>query len=204
VKNKIVTLAVDDSPHDRQDLDHYRPNSNLKSRKSVPLIGVINKGLQLLEVNWVPVEVDGIDGTQKVLKLYQQSSFQQEIRLILINATTVAGFNIIDPFELFNQTQIPVLLVSDNKPRSSIVEIYSKIFPQRTEQIEILKRLPQIEELKVPIRVDPHNFGTIYFHNIGCVLEEVIPLLHYLSYYSALPEPLRLAHTIAAGYSTTK
>ena len=31
--------------------------------------------------------------------------------------------------------------------------------------------------------------------------EEAFSILRFLSYYSALPEPLRLAHVIAAGFS---
>ena len=119
MKNKIVILGIDDFPHQRDDLFHYCPDPTQTKGPTIPLIAVTCKGLQLVDIQSVFIEVDGIDGTEKVISLYEKFPFKSEIRLILINAITVGGFNIINPFEIQEKTQVPVLLVSDNKPKFS-------------------------------------------------------------------------------------
>ena len=65
MKNKIVILGIDDFPHQRDYLFHYRPDPTETKGPTIPLIAVTCKGLQLVDIQSVFIEVDGIDGTKK-------------------------------------------------------------------------------------------------------------------------------------------
>ncbi|MHA1475604.1 MAG: endonuclease dU, partial [Promethearchaeota archaeon] len=136
--------------------------------------------------------------TQEILKMYESNPYKNEIRLIMIDSPTLGGFNPPNPFEIYKKTEIPILLLPDKKPKSMISEVYSKVFPEREEQIKILKNLPQLESLIVSINQDPKISREIFFHAIGITKNEIIDLLNHLSEFSAIPEPLRLAHIIAS------
>jgi len=200
-----MILGIDDSPHLKGELHHYRPSPMLSDKiNQVNLVGAICKGLQLIYTAKEPIEVDGTDSTEAILRLYRNSPFQNQIRMIMINSPTVGGFNIVNPFRINEITQLPIILLSDRKPQSNIAEIYARVFPERKEQIEVLRRLPPIEELKVNLISDSNCSGMIYFHCIGIPKSEILPVLRSLSYYSALSEPLRLAHTIATMFNVEK
>ena len=202
MKKKIVILAFDDGPHLKSNLAHYNQNSNKIVK--IPLIGVICRGIQLLHVSKGIIQVDGIDSTQEILKIYEENPYKNEIRLIMIDSPTLGGFNPPDPFEIYKKTQIPIILLPDKKPKTVISEIYEHVFPERNEQLKMLKKLPKLESLRVNINQDPKISREIFFHTIGITKNEIADLLNYLSEYSAIPEPLRLAHIVASSYISSK
>ena len=61
-----------------------------------------------------------------------------------------------------------------------------------------LEKLPPLESLSLPLNQDKNIKGTIFFHLIGISVGEIKNLLNNLSEYSAIPEPLRIAHIIAS------
>ncbi len=203
MKKKICIMAFDDGPHLKSDLANF--NQNSKYIPKISLIGVVCRGIQLLHVSNGMIQVDGIDSTQEILKMYGTNPYKNEIRLIMIDSPTLGGFNLPNPFEIYEKTKIPIILLPDKKPKTLMSEIYSKVFPEREEQIEVLKKLPKLESLIVSINQDPKISREIFFHAIGITKNEIIDLLNHLSEYCAIPEPLRLAHIIASSYvSSTK
>ena len=191
-------MAFDDGPHLKTDLAHF--NQNSKSNTKISLIGVVCRGTQLLNVSKGIIQVDGTDSTKEIFKMYESNPYKNEIRLIMIDSPTLGGFNPPNPFEIYDKTKIPIILLPDKKPKSMISEVYSKVFPEREEEIEFLKKLPKLESLTVSINQDPNISREIFFHTIGINKNEIIDLLNYLSEFSAIPEPLRLAHIIASSY----
>jgi len=189
-------MAFDDAPHLKSDLTHFNQNSN--ENPKISLIGVVCRGNQLLHVSNGMIQVDGIDSTQEILRMYRINPYINEIRLFMIDSPTLGGFNLPNPFEIYEKTKIPIILLPDKKPKSVMSEIYSKVFPEREEQIKILKSLPKLESLIVSINQDPKISREIFFHAIGITKNEIIDLLNHLSEFSAIPEPLRLAHIIAS------
>lgn len=198
MKPNITILGIDDSPHSREDLTNAIKKGT--PPKMVQLIGVTCKGNQLLHVSHHPIEVDGTDATAAVLALYKKTPFNPEIKLILINSPTVGGFNIINPKPIFDQIHVPIVFLSENRPTSKIAEVYAKIFPNRSEQISTLQSLNTIEELAIPIITNPKIIGRVYYYIFGATNQEIKPVLLALSLYSAVPEPLRLAHVIASSF----
>ncbi len=197
MKKKIGILAFDDGPHKHEDLLHLSNDPDYLPR-SVPLIGVFCHGTQLIHVFQSTIAVDGTDATSQILKVYHTHPFRPEIRLILIDSPTLAGFNPPNPFDIHSQTGIPVVLIPSSEPKSHIAEVYAKAFPNRIETIAFLQQLPPLDSLLVTINTDPNTSRMIYFHAIGTTKDELLEVLHHLSLYSAIPEPLRLAHIIAS------
>jgi len=191
-------MAFDDGQHSKYDLAKYSNKSDFIPK--TPLVGVTTRGIQLLHLSYGKIEMDGIDSTNEVIRLYEENPYKKEIRLIMIDSPTLGGFNPPNPFEIYEKTQIPILLLPDKKPKTVISEIYGQVFPEREEQIEILKKLPKLESLIVNINQDPKILREIFFHAIGITKNEIVELLNFLSEYSAIPEPLRLAHIAASSY----
>ena len=191
-------MAFDDSPHLKSDLTHFNNKSN--SITKISLIGVVCRGIQLLHVSKGIIQVDGTDSTQEILKMYESNPYKNEIRLIMIDSPTLGGFNLPNPFEIYEKTKIPIILLPDKKPKTLMSAIYSKVFPEREEQIKFLKKLPKLESLIVSINQDPKISREIFFHTIGITKNEIIDLLNHLSEFSAIPEPLRLAHIVASSH----
>jgi len=198
MKANIGILGIDDSPHSREHLANAIQKGH--PPKIVQLVGVTCKGTQLLHVGHHPIEVDGTDDTNAVLALFEESPFNHEIKLILINSPTVGGFNIINPQKIYDRIQMPMVFLSENRPTSNIAEVYTKVFPDRTEQITTLKNLTALEELTVPIVSNPKVSGKVYYYNYGITNQEIKPILLALGLHSAIPEPLRLAHIIASTF----
>lgn len=192
-------MAFDDAPHNKEDLYNQRENSGDNVKKT-DLIGIVCREYQLLHVSRTKIDVDGIDSTEKILQLLNNNPYLAEIRAILIDSPTLAGFNILNPFLIYDQAKIPVILIPDRKPQADITSVYEKIFPDRLEQIKILKDLPLFQELKVSLQTNLNINTSIYFHSIGIDNVDVIPLLKHLALYTGIPEPLRLAHIIASSY----
>jgi endonuclease V-like protein UPF0215 family len=202
VKKKITILALDDGAHREADLMRNRiePTLNPPSTPAptVPLVGVVCKGLQLIYADSSRIEVDGTDSTSKILSLYHNCPMKAEIRLILIDSPTMGGFNIVDPYQIHEETHLPVVLVPDSFPKEPIASIYPRIFPTRSKEIAIIEKLAAYDTLDVTINSDMNITGKIAFHCIGTTKAEVAPVLHHLAEYSLIPEPLRLAHILAS------
>nr|QEE14255.1 hypothetical protein DSAG12_00066 [Candidatus Prometheoarchaeum syntrophicum] len=191
-------MAFDDGQHSKEDLAKYIKKTDFIP--TTPLVGVTTRGIQLLHLSYGKIEIDGTDSTNEVIRLFKKNPYRNEIRLIMIDSPTLGGFNPPNPFEIYEKTKIPILLLPGKKPKTIISEIYSQVFPERDEQIEILKKLPKIDSLIVSINQDPKITREIFFHAIGITKKEIVELLKFLSEYSAIPEPLRLAHIAASSY----
>ena len=198
MKNKVCILAIDDGPHEKEDLARNHELHLNDPPRTTQLIGAICKGAQLLHVVKSRIQVDGEDATDQILNLFYTNPYTREIRLIMIDSPTLGGFNVPNPVEIFEQTHVPVLLIPDRSPKEKIVEIYSSVFPDRKKQRSWLENLPTLEKLTVTLINDEKITRDIYFHAIGTSKQEIAGLIYSLSEYSGIPEPLRLAHLIAS------
>lgn len=208
MKTKSVVIAFDDGPHLKENLYHHHDNSAASNHEqehsNTSLIGVVCRGIQLLHVSESTIEVDGINATEQVLALIQNNPFLLELRLILIDSPTLGGFNPPNPFTIYEKTHIPLLLIPDRKPKSHIANVYQEVFPQRHEQIAFLEKLPDLTKFSIITNKDPNISGEIYFHAIGIEPRDVHEILEYLTHFSLVPEPLRLAHLIASRQTCKK
>ena len=175
-KKEIRVIGIDDSPFDK-----FRD-------KRVLLVGVVMRGgLYVDEILSTKVKVDGNDATKNIIKMINQCKFKPQIQCIFLNGIAVAGFNVVDIQKLNKKTKIPVVVVIRTNPDiQKIKETLIRI--KRKNKIRLLEKAGKVIQV-----------NDIFVQLIGIKLEEAKEILKIVCTRSLLPEPLRLAHIIAAG-----
>ena len=101
VKREIRVLGVDDGVFVPQ------------KRGKALIVGVVYRGgLWLDGVMHTEIEVDGLDATEKIASMIKSSPHYAQLRVIMLNGLTFAGFNIVDIKRLYGETGLPVIVVS--------------------------------------------------------------------------------------------
>lgn len=176
MKSEARILGVDDSPFDK-----FRDKKTL-------VIGTFFRGGSSLDgVLTTSVDVDGSDATARIAAMVRKSRFYTQIRAIMLNGIAVGGFNIIDIQTLHRETKIPVVVVMRSLPEAGRMK-------------ETLERLGMIEKAAVVERAgEIRKIGGIHVQLAGCGIERAGEFLKISCTRSNIPEPIRVAHLIAAG-----
>lgn len=165
-----------------------------RSAELVPVIGVIFRGGKFLDgLLKTEVEIDGNDATEKIVQLINSSRHKQQLKIVMFDGITMAGFNMIDIKEIFEKTKLPVIVINRKIPDLAKVKNALKKFEDFEKRWEAVKNAGPIKECFIK------DFKKVYYQNIGIkddVAREVIKLSCTRSY---IPEPLRIAHIIATG-----
>jgi endonuclease V-like protein UPF0215 family len=163
-----------------------------KSRNFVPVIGVIFRGGKFLDgALKTEVTVDGMDATEKIVKLINSSRHKQQLKVIMFDGITLGGFNVVDVKELNKETKLPVIVINRKRPDLKKVKTALKNFDDFEARWRAIENAGEIKECYVK------EFKKIYYQNIGiddAMTREVIKLSCTRSF---IPEPLRVAHLIA-------
>jgi len=187
IKPEIRVLGVDDgvfTPH---------------VKGLVPVVGVVFRGGYWLDgVMHTKVEVDGFDATEKIASMIINSPHHKQLRVIMLNGITFAGFNVVNIKELSKEVKLPVIAVTREQPNF-------------TEIREALKNLPESEERWKAIQSAEKMFEVstrsenekVYMQTSGILEEDARKILQLTSTRSSVPEALRVAHLIASGISKT-
>lgn len=187
IKPEIRVLGVDDGV--------FTP----RSRRLVPVVGVVFRGGYWLDgVMHTKVIVDGLDATDKIASMIIKSPHHKQLRVIMLNGITFAGFNIVDIKELSSKTKLPVITVTREKPNFAEIR-------------EALENLPKSEKRWNAILDAGEIFETytgkkgekIYMQISEIIEEDARKILQLTSTRSNIPEALRVAHLIASGISIT-
>jgi len=187
IKPEIRVLGVDDGffiPH-------------LKGL--VHVVGVVFRGGYWLDgMMHTKVEVDGFDATEKIAFMIIDSPHYKQLRVIMLNGITFAGFNVVNIKELNKEVKLPVIAVTREKPNFAEIR-------------EALKNLPKSEERWKAIQSAEKMFEVftrsenekVYMQISGILEEDAKKILQLTSTRSSVPEALRVAHLIASGISKT-
>ena len=163
----------------------------------VPVVGVVFRGGYWLDgVMHTKVTVDGFDATEKISSMITGSSHCKQLRVIMLNGITFAGFNIVDIKMLNAETGLPVITVTRDKP--DLADIH-----------KALQNLPRSEErwnavlnAGVTIEVSTrHEWEKIYMQAVGVSVDDAQKIVRLTSTRSNIPEALHVAHLIASGIS---
>ena len=183
VKPEIRVLGVDDGV--------FKP----RTRGFVPVIGVVFRGGYWLDgVMHTKIRVDGTDATRKIASMVINSPHYKQLRIIMLDGITFAGFNVVDIKELNAKTNLPVITVTREKPNLEEIRRALENLPKREERWKAL--LNAGEPIEVPVRGGKEK---IYMQAVGISLEDAIKILRLTSTRSNIPEALRVAHLIASG-----
>ena len=185
IKPEIRVLGVDDGP--------FIPHT----KGQVPVIGVVFRGGYWLDgVMHTEIAVDGFDATEKIVSMITSSPHHKQLRVIMLNGITFAGFNIVDVKALNLATKLPVITVTREKP--DLADIHKAL--QNLTRSE--ERWEAILSAGEPVEVSTRSAkAKVYMQTAGVSKEDAQRILRLTSTRSNIPEALRVAHRIASGIS---
>jgi len=138
------------------------------------------------------VEIDGRDSTDKIVEMVRSSTHYKQLRVIMVDSITVAGFNIVDLQRLHQETRLPVIAITREKPNEEEVKAALKNLPDWEERWRIIEKAGNINEIQV-------RRTRLYAHIAGMALEDAEEIVRVSSTRANFPEPLRVAHLLAQG-----
>lgn len=158
----------------------------------VLVVGVVFRGGSWMDgLVSCTIERDGVDATDKIGEMVEGCRYK-DVRIIMTDGVTFAGFNTINIKKLHKKTGVPVVVVTRRKPD------YEKIRKALEKLPDKEKRWKDIEDAG---EINKISFGTrsLYFQYLGTEREDVEKIIRLTSMHSLLPEPVRIAHIIATG-----
>jgi uncharacterized protein len=185
VKPEIRVLGVDDGK--------FTPHS----KEQVLVVGVVFRGGYWLDgVMHTTVTVDDFDATAKISNMITSSPHYRQLRVVMLNGITFAGFNIVDIKALNAQTNLPVIAVTNKKPDLAKVRQALRNLPNSEDRWNAVLNAGEI----YPVAVR-RGKQQIYVEIAGISKETAQEILRLTSMRSNIPEALRVAHLIASGIS---
>jgi len=183
IKSEIRVIGIDDGP--------FEPHAGGKAL----LIGTVFRGGQWLDgVLRAHIDVDGTDATQRIIEMVNKSRHKGQLRVIMVDGVTFAGFNVVDIQEIFRQTGLPVIVVSRKRPDFPKVKKALKNLLDWQERWRMLQAAGKIYQVRSRPRAAP-----VCIQVAGIERSDAEQIVKLTSTRSLVPEPLRVAHLIATG-----
>ena len=182
IKPEIRVLGVDDGvfiPH---------------SKGYADVVGVVFRGGYWLDgAMRTEVEVDGLDATEKIASMIVASPHYQQLRVIMLNGITFAGFNIVDIKELYNKTKLPVIAVTRDKPDMEEIKKALENLPEKERRWRTILNAGELLTVQTREGEEP-----VYMQIAGITRSDAEKIVKMTSTRSNIPEPLRVAHIVAS------
>ncbi len=183
IKPEIRILGVDDG--------QFVPHTE----GTVIVVGVVFRGgCQIDGVMHTHVAIDGFDATDQLISMINSSPHCKQLRLVMLNGITLAGFNIVDIKRLNSETKLSVIALTREKPDLEAVHKALSNLPKSEERWNMVLAAGEIYELCC-------SGKKIYVELAGISLIDATEIVELTSTNSSFPEPLRVAHLIASGIS---
>lgn len=177
IKQEIRVLGIDDSAL----ID-----------MNVIIIGAFMRGGEQLDgVLSSHVTKDGMDATDSIIRMVKNSKNYGQIRVIMLDGVTYAGFNPVDIQRLYEETGIAVIVFMRSCPDFEKIRLALTHLPEKEERWEIIRRAGKI------YRIDGEK--PVFIQLCGIDKQSAIQIVRMTSIHGNIPEPLRLAHLIATG-----
>lgn len=185
IKQEIRILGVDDAP--------FIPHTN----QPVMLIGTVFRAGNWLDgVLRTYITGDGRDATQKIIRMINNTRHKDQLGVMMLDGITFGGFNVVNIQEIFRETGIPVIVVVRKYPNFKKILKALKRFNDWEERWKDVLDAGEIYRLK---NKDKEN---LYIQIFGIRIKDAEEIVKLSVTHSAIPEPLRAAHIIAAGVMT--
>jgi endonuclease V-like protein UPF0215 family len=157
---------------------------------------VFRGGYWLDGVMHTRIRIDGLDATSKIASMILNSPHYKQLRVIMLNGITFAGFNVVDIKRLNMKTRLPVITVTREKPDLADIHKALKNLPRNEERWKIIQNTGEAVEIFAR-----NGREKIYMQFSGICEEDAEKILWSTSTRSNIPEALRVAHLIASGLS---
>jgi len=180
MKQQIRLLGIDDSPFKFTD-------------KHAQIIGVVMRGGEYLEcVLKEQISIDGDDATLVCKKMIKNTRHKKQLKALLLDGVALGGFNIVDIEKVFNDTKVPVITITRDKPDfDKIKKALKKNFKDWENRWDLLSK-GKLHEVKTK-----HN--PIFVKCMGLSIDEAKEIIKLSTIRGVIPEPIRVAHLIASG-----
>ena len=165
---------------------------------NAPLVAVKLEGPHITAVRAGWIGVDGMDGTERALKLLDVFSFSN--CPILLAGVTFGGFNLIDPRRLHKKFKVPTIVVVGSRPNNRTVKrALVRHFPDWRERWRIIRALGPLRTVRTVASENP-----LFYEALGCSSRVAQRILAGWALVSRIPEPLRVAGLVARGLFPAK
>ncbi len=164
-----------------------------KSESRSIMTGVVMRGdLRIDGFGVCAPAIGGSDSTDELVSMFNRLN-RKDIRVWMLGGSVVSWFNIVDISVLHAATDTPVICVSYH-PSDGIEKYLKEYFPDDWQtRVDILERIG--DRKQIHLRTG-HN---LYLSVSGIGLSRAKNLLDKLTIDGRIPEPVRVARTIAAG-----
>jgi hypothetical protein len=142
------------------------------------------------------IKVDGFDATRKIASMILNSPHYKQLRVIMLNGITFAGFNVADIKKLTAKTKLPIISVTREKSNLAKIREALKNLPKSEERWKAILNAGEIFEV-----CTGSGSEKIYVQFSGIFEGDAEKILRLTSTRSNIPEALRVAHLIASGIS---
>jgi endonuclease V-like protein UPF0215 family len=140
------------------------------------------------------IQGDGKDATRKIIDMVNSTRHKDQLGVMMMDGVTFGGFNVINIQEIFQSTGIPVIVVMRRYPNFKKIKKALKRFNDWDKRLNNMMNAGEIYTIE--------NKENIYIQICGIDLDDAVDIIKRSTTRSAIPEPLRAAHLIAAGVVT--
>ena len=183
IKPEIRVLGIDDG--------RFVP----RTKGPVDVVGVVYRGGFWFEgVMHTEITIDGLDATEKIAYMIESSPYYRELRAVILDGITFAGFNVVDVSKLSLRVDLPVMSVAREKPDLVIIGRALKNLPEFEVRWQAIENSGEFFEVETRNGENP-----VYIQIAGILLEDAEKIMKRTSTLSNIPEALRVAHIIASG-----
>ncbi len=181
IKSEIRVIGVDDG--------RFTPHTE----GNVIVVGVVFRGGCWLDgVMHTEVAIDGFDATEQIAFMINSSPHCKQLRLIMLNGITFAGFNVVNIKKLNLATNLPVIALTGDKPDLDSIRNALDNLPKTDERWKTVLEAGEIHEII-------SRNKKLYIALAGISLTDAQKIIELTATRSSFPEPLRVAHLIASG-----
>jgi len=162
---------------------------------SITIIGAVFRGGEWLDgVLRSEITRDGMDATDTIINMVISTKHYSQIRVIMLDGVTYGGFNPVDIVRIYEETDLPVIVIMRACPDLEKIEAALKYLTQPHKRLEIIQRAGRITRVVTKDALNP-----IYIQCAGIDREDARKIVQLASTRSNVPEPIRVAHLIATG-----
>ena len=188
IKPEIRVLGIDDGG--------FVP----RTKGTVDVVGVVYRGGYWFEgVMRAEITIDGLDATEKIAAMIESSPYYRELRIVVLDGVTFAGFNVVDISKLSRRVELPVISVARKKPELEEIRSALKNLPEFEIRWRAMENAGKIFEVETRKGENP-----VYMHIAGILREDAEKIMKKTSTRSLIPEALRVAHIIASGLTRSR
>jgi endonuclease V-like protein UPF0215 family len=161
------------------------------------VVGVVFRGGYWLDgVMHTRVKVDGFNARRKIAAMILGSPHHEQLRVVMLNGITFAGFNVVDIRKLNQETGLPVVAVTRDRPDFVKIKEALKNLSRSEDRWKAVQSGGEI----FPVRTRKES-EKVYVQASGISREDTEKVLQITSTRSSVPEALRVAHLVASGVS---